>query len=151
MKSFKGLPKLPKVKARVKQVGYKDGGLFALLQFNEKAPKKDDLVTVKWGSTRTLSQNALYWSYLNWLIYQGGLRDHGHFSADALHMDLKSHFLGEKIMDKGQWKVLEEPTTTTMGKSEFGEYLDKINIFVQDFFGISTAAFWEEYSTRTGT
>lgn len=139
---------MPKVKARVKQVGYKDGGLFALLQFNEKAPKKDELVTVKWGSTRTKSQNALYWCYLQWLIEHGGLKDAGHFSSDAFHLDLKAHFLSEKIMDKGEWKILEEATTTTMGKTEFGEYIEKIDQWVQEFFGIDTTAFWQELKQR---
>ena len=136
---------MPKIKARVSQVGYKDGKLMALLQCNEKAPKKDEIVTLKWGSTRTHAQNSLYWLYLSWLIEHGGLKDQGHFSPDALHIDLKTHFLSEKIMDKGEFKAIEEPTTTDLGKAEFAEYVDKIDQFVQEFFNVSTAAFWQEY------
>lgn len=136
---------MPRIKGRVAQAGFKDGKLFALIQCNEKAPKKDEIVTLKWGSTRTNMQNALYWRYLTWLIEHGGLRDHGHFDPQALHENLKAHFLSEKIMDKGEFKAIEEPTTTTLGKSEFGEYFDKVDHFVAEFFGISTAAFWQEY------
>lgn len=120
----------------------KDNRLLAVMEFNEKTPKVGELVTVKWGSTRTHAQNALYWVYLNWLINEGGLKEQGHFSADALHLDLKTHFLSEKIMDKGQFKSIEEPTTTTLGKSEFGEYMDKVDGFVKEFFDIDTTAFW---------
>lgn len=140
---------MPKIKGRVQQVGYKNGKLLALIECNEKAPKKDEIVTLKWGSTRTLSQNALYWRYLSWLIDHGGLRDHGHFEPQALHDNLKSHFLSEKIMDKGQFVAVEEATTTLLGKASFGEYFDKCDNFIQEFFGISTAAFWEEYKENS--
>lgn len=135
---------MPKVKARVLEAKVDGSRLLATLEFNEKLPKQDELVMVKWGSIRTLNQNALYWLYLSWLIDHGGLKDQGHFSPDALHMDLKAYFLSEKIFDKGQFKAIEEATTTTLSKSEFGEYFDKVDKFIQEFFGISTAAFWEE-------
>src|SRR3990167_2754695 len=139
---------MPKVQARVRSHKIENGKLFVTLEFNEKIPKIAETVTVKWGSTRTLAQNALYWVYLNWLINDGGLKNQGHFSADALHLDLKTHFLAEKIMDKGQFKAVEEPSTTTLGKAEFGEYLEKVDHFVQEFFGISTQGFWEEKENR---
>lgn len=141
---------MPKIKGRVHQVGMKDGKLMALIECNEKAPRKGELVSLKWGSTRTLSQNALYWKYLSWVIEHGGLKDHGHFSPDALHLDLKTHFLAEKIMVKGEFKAIEEPTTTELGKTEFGEYFTKCDEFLKEFFGISTAAFWEEYAENKG-
>ena len=138
---------MPKVQARVRSHKIENGKLFVTLEFNEKIPKIAETVTVKWGSTRTLAQNALYWVYLNWLINDGGLKNQGHFSADALHLDLKTHFLAEKIMDKGQFKAVEEPSTTTLGKAEFGEYLEKVDHFVQEFFGISTQGFWDTKET----
>lgn len=136
---------MPKVKAHVLKSGMKDGKLLCLLHVNEKNPRVGEWVTLKWGSTRSLSQNSLYWLFLNWLIEHGGLKDQGHFSADALHLDLKQYFLSEKTMSKGEFKAIEEATTTMLTKSEFGEYMDKVNEFVFSFFGIDTSAFWEEY------
>ena len=141
---------MPKVKTRCIQVGYKDGKLVAVLECNEKAPKKGEIATLKWGSTRTLSQNALYWKYLSWVIEHGGLKEHGHFSPDALHLDLKAHFLAEKIMDKGKFVAIEEPTTTDLGKTAFGEYFDKCDEFLKDFFGLDTQPFWIEYAEFYG-
>lgn len=139
-----------KVKARCLQSGIKDGKRLVVLECNEQAPKKGELVSVKWGATRTLSQNALYWKYLGWLIQHGGMKEHGHFDPQALHENLKAHFLSEKIMDKGQFKAVEESTTTDMGKAEFGDYFDKVDAFMMEFFQIDTRPFWEEYATFYG-
>lgn len=136
---------MPKVKGRVHQVGMKDGRLMALIECNEKTPRKGETVTLKWGSVRTTSQNALYWKFLTWLIDHGGLKDHGHFDPQALHDNMKAHFLAEKKMEKGQFVAIEEATTTDLGKAEFGEYIEKVNQFMQEFFGIDTAPFWAEY------
>ena len=137
---------MPRVKAKVLAIKTDENGhLLAKLRFNKKLPPVDILVTVKWGSERTLSQNSLYWKYLNWVIDSGGLKDKGHFDPYALHLDLKAHFIAEKIFDKGKFKAIEEATTTTMTKSEFSEYFDAVDRFMWDFFEINTAPFWETY------
>jgi hypothetical protein len=137
---------MPKVKARILRSGTThDGKLVAEVVFNRKMPKVGEIVSVKWGSVRTLSQNSLYWVFLNWLINDAGLKDHGHFDPQALHMDMKAHFISEKIFDKGKFVAIEEATTTDMTKSEFGEYFDEIDKFMSSFFKISTTPFWEEY------
>lgn len=136
---------MPKVKAKILATKIENGALLAKVQFNRLMPRRGDIVTVKWGSTRTLSQNSLYWVFLSWLINDAGLKDQGHFSPEALHLDLKTYLLAEKIFDKGQFKAIEEATTTTLDKVQFGEYLDKVNETVKKVFEIDTAPFWDEY------
>lgn len=135
---------MPTVKARVRSHEFRDGKLFVTMQFNEKIPRISEFVIVRWGSVRTNSQNNLYWLFLDWLIRHGGLKDQGHFSPEALHLDLKAHFLSEKILSKGEFKALDEATTTTLGKTEFGEYLEKVNQFMIEFFKVDTSSFWAE-------
>ena len=122
--------------------------MLAKLQFNGKLPPVGTMVDVRWGAKRSVQQNKLYFLYLRWLIEHGGLREHGHFSEQGLHESLKQHFLSEKIMKAGQFKAIEnydELTTTSMNKVEFGEYLEKAEQFMSEFFGVDSSSFWQEY------
>lgn len=138
---------MPKVKAKVlSSMVDEQGHLIGKVQFNKKMPKRGELFTAKWGSIRSLSQNSLYWVYLTFLIEDAGLKEHGHFDPYALHLDLKNHFLSEKIFTKGKFEAIEETSTTILDKAEFAEYLKKVDEFMQEFFQISTVDFWNTYA-----
>ncbi len=140
---------MPKVTAQVIKTKVTESGeLMAKLQFSFKMPKDGEYVTVKWGSTRSLSQNALLWVYYHWLINDAGLKDWGFFSEDALHMSLKAHFLSEKIIDRGQFREIETVTTTILTKSEFSEYFYKVDMFINEFFAICTEPFWDMHKKK---
>lgn len=137
---------MPKVMGKVLKIRTDEQGrLLGIIQFNKKLPNPGELVRVKWGSVRTLSQNSLYWVYLSWIINDAGLKDHGHFDPQALHLDLKAHFIATKIFSKGKFKAIEEGTTTHLDKAEFSEYFDKVDKFMNDFFKINTQPFWDDY------
>ena len=125
-----------------------DGSMLAKIRLDGKLPPVGASILIKWGKIRSIEQNALLWVYYSWLIEHGGMKDQGFFCPESLHSSLKAKFLADKIMTKGEWKVVEEGSTSVMTKSEFSEYLEKIDMFICDFFGISTHEFWEALKDR---
>ena len=121
------------------------GRMLAKVQCNGKMPPVNAPIEIRYGSKRSLEQNAFLWVYYTWLVEHGGLKDHGFFCPESIHSSLKARFLSEKVMSKGEWKNIVEGSSTTLTRSEFSSYMDKIDQFICDFFEISTTPFFEEY------
>lgn len=136
---------MPIVKGKVLKVKAAEGKFQCLLLLNRKMPREGDNVTLKWGAVRSLSQNAFLWVYYGWLINDAGLKEHGHLCTEALHLNLKQHFLAEKIMTKDGFKAVEEATSTLLNKVEFGEFMQKIALFMLEFFEIDSTPFFDEH------
>jgi len=137
---------VPKIKGKVLDTSInQDGWFIAKIRLNGKLPPKDSIVTVKWGSIRSIPQNNLYFAFLHWCIEHGGLKEMGHYSVYALHLDCKAHFLAEKIYTKEDFEIIEEATTTILDKVEFSEYMEKVDYLMNNILNVNTAPFWEEH------
>src|SRR4030043_1032337 len=97
------------MKIQAKIVAIKDN--FIKAEVAQAKFKPGDKVSIVKGSQRTLSQNSFYWLYLTYVI-ENGADEYGHFDPYGLHLSLKQHFLATKALSKGEWKELEEATTT---------------------------------------
>jgi len=130
---------VPKEKARVVQHIEKLGKLYTVIRVNGNAPKVGELISIKWGKVRSLSQNAFYWVFLQWLL-DAGLKDE-YGTTDELHESLKAAFLS-KTNSLGLLKI---GSTTELDKTAFGEYMDKVNLAMAENCGIDTSEFWKTY------
>lgn len=129
---------MPKIKGRVVKNLQKEGKLYSLVLV-EKQPKLGDVVSLKWGATRSNSQNALYWKFLEFLMNAGLKDEYG--SSEELHESLKAAFLS-KTNSLGLLKI---GSSTDLNKDEFGEYIDKVNLAMAQNCGIDTSEFWKNY------
>lgn len=72
-------------------------------------------------STRTLSQNALYWKYLDIIEMETGN------NANDLHELFRRTLLKPKIIKVLGREIVIPRSTTELKKHEFSDYLDKIS------------------------
>jgi len=135
---------MPKIKARILSSEIKDKRFIVTIQCNNKMPKQGEIVTIKWGSARSVQQNKLYWLFLEWILEHGGLKDE-YLSTDELHECLKGRFLAKRIKTNFGFETLKIGSTTELDKTAFAEYINKIDKAVVEYCKVDTSGFWEEY------
>jgi hypothetical protein len=123
--------------------------VFVELQEPTKFKLGDEVDIKKHKRKRSLSQNRLYFGFLQWCISPegGDLASQGHWSVDGLHSDIKAwvqskypnHFDMEDIF-----------TTTALNTKQFNEYLELVDReLMVGFFGIDTSRFWGEVEDKS--
>ena len=112
------------------------------------------VVTLKRGGrARSGAQNRLYWG-----IYVEAFRRHMRgqgvvMSAELVHELFKEKFLKTPVINPATGELLAEVTrsTTTLTTTEFGEYLDQIQSWLADMFGIQLPTAGEYIEPATAT
>ena len=130
---------MPKITGQVYKNLQKDGKFYCVIRVDGKMPNLREYVSLKWGAVRSLDQNALYWAFLGFLLSAGLKDEYG--TTEELHESLKAAFLSKK----NELGLLKIGSTTELGKSEFGDYLDKINLAMAEMCGIDTSEFWKAH------
>lgn len=75
-------------------------------------------------NTRTLSQNALYWKFLNIIEMETGQ------GSDDMHEYFRRKLLPPKFIKVNGEEIKIPRSTTELKKHEFGEYMEKISALV---------------------
>lgn len=128
------------MKSKAKVLAVKDN--LAKIELDTNKLKPGDIIEVRWGKQRTLRQNNLYWGLLSYVCNECDLwKDHAH-TPETIHTALKQHFISEKELDKGTFKLIEEGSTTDLDSREFRAYMEKADSWLCDFFSIDTSRFW---------
>ncbi len=136
---------MPKISGKVLDTKIDAKGRFlAMIQLNKKPPRKHERITVKWGQGRSDSQNAFYWLFLTYLMGTCGLEEEYDTNND-LHETLKATFLSKKTFTKSGLEIIRVGSTTKLNKSDFVEYLSKVNKAMIEYHNVDTSAFWKEY------
>ncbi len=76
-------------------------------------------------NTRTLSQNALYWKFLNIIEMETGQ------GSDDMHEYFRRKLLPPKFIKVNGEEIKIPRSTTELKKHEFGEYMEKISAMVE--------------------
>jgi len=95
------------------------------------------MVEISKANKRSNPQNAYYWSVVVSLMKKG-FEDLGHDTTlEETHEFLKAKFNFKEIVNQGTGEVNQIPLSTTrLTKSEFSEYIEKIQRFAAEFLNI---------------
>jgi len=118
-----------------------------IIDYLEKLPDKVYDVDIKvHKENRTVSQNRLYWLYLNCLQAETGN------DKDTLHEYFKTQFLPFEEKEIFDAVVPIFPTTTKLDTKQFTGYINKIVVFASSELGIVLPnpedKHWEEFYSQ---
>lgn len=88
------------------------------------------------GSRRSLPQNNYYWSCIVEEVRLGLLQLGHQMTKEETHEFLKMKFNTVSIANDHGEELQVPGTTTTMTKTEFGEYIDRIAQWCAEYLGI---------------
>lgn len=92
------------------------------------------LVTIEpFKKRRTLSQNALYWKWINETVEL--VADHTGMDNDEIHEFFKKKFLPAKVVEI-DGETIDFRSTRKLNTAEMSEYMEKIYAFVSDRLGM---------------
>lgn len=93
---------------------------------------------------RRLTQNALYWIFINKHVVPAVREFDPTMSADEVHELFKNKFLGTiKIINGNAYKTVK--STTTESVSDFADYFNRCIEFAGSELGVMTELFHAEY------
>lgn len=82
--------------------------------------------------SRTLDQNALYWTTLREVAEQVSI-DGNKFTPQVWHIYFKQRFLPGRIIELPNGQIMEaEPTTRELTKEQFSEYVTEVIQFLEN-------------------
>ena len=142
---------MPNKCGRIIAIETRKDGTHVHVLMSDKVPKVGDSVRLRWGKSRSLKANALYWVYLEWVLTEGGLREQaGYVTVQEIHDSLKGHLLMVREQDSHGIMVIREKSTTELDSVAFSEYMEKVDFLINDFFEINTSPFWVEHAKMVG-
>lgn len=88
-------------------------------------------------SKRSLNQNRYYWGICVKMVHDG-LKDLGHeVTLEETHDFLKAKFNYNEIVNESTGEVVSIPKSTTeLSKTDFMEYIEKIQRFAAEFLNV---------------
>ena len=119
------------------------GRMLAEVQCDKKLPPDGTSITLSFGKKRSNDANAYYWKYLEFLMEAGMGEEY--LTSESLHEVLKGRFLCKKKTDKHGMIYIVVSSTTELDTYAFTEYLDKIDKAMNEYQGIDSSPFQQDY------